>query len=125
MRNIFGIVLFVISVPLFASTPTCHEYPGGNYCVYSGVVQSIYVNASNTILLYFDNAVDVSIPQSFGINVTRGNAAAIAIGDNPEFAKFFYSTALAAQASGRKVTIQMRGVTSGYLKADRIWLAAP
>jgi hypothetical protein len=64
-----------------------------------------------------------SEPAKAGFSASKTNAAAFVIGDNPEFAKLFYSTALAAQASGRKISIQMRDVYSGYLKFDRIWLA--
>ncbi|WJG07961.1 hypothetical protein [Aliiglaciecola sp. LCG003] len=44
--------------------------------------------------------------------------------DNIEFAKMFYATALAAQASNRDITIQTNGVESGYLKFTRVWLSA-
>ncbi|MCE9687161.1 hypothetical protein LZP73_13260 [Shewanella sp. AS16] len=57
-----------------------------------------------------------------GFTVTNGGAAAISISADSEFAKLFYSTALAAQASNRDVTIQMRGNIGSYLKIDRIWL---
>ena len=62
---------------------------------------------------------------SLGMNITNANAAAFQVADNPDFAKLFYATALAAQTSGRAVTLQMRGSINGYLKFDRIWLAAP
>jgi len=77
------------------------------------------------ILLYFDAPVDVASANSFGINITNPTAAALPVSENPEFAKMFYSTALAAQASDRSITIQMRKNYGGYLQADRIWLYAP
>ncbi len=107
-----------------AGAPTCSASAGG-YCVYKGKVDSIYVNASNFILLYFDTPVALDVPNVAGYSITRGEAAAFKIDNNPEFANYFYSTALAAQASGRSVSIQMRGVQSGYLQFDRIWLSAP
>lgn len=106
----------------YAAAPTCHDYKESGYCKYVGKVKSIYVNSSNIILLYFDTPVDLSQPQEYGFNISNNFAAAIDITKSPEFAKLFYSTALAAQASGRNVSIQMRGVQSGYLKVDRIWL---
>ena len=106
----------------YAAAPTCHDNKGAGYCKYVGKVKSIYVNSSNIVLLYFDTPVDVSQPQEYGFNISNGFAAAIDITKTPEFASYFYSTALAAQASGRNVSIQMRGVQSGYLKIDRIWL---
>ena len=127
MRNL-QIILFIIfgllSNLVVAGQPTCHSSSGG-YCRYTGKVQRIYINSANLILLYFDTPVPLDVPEIIGYNVTRAPAAAIRIGSNPDFAKLFYSTALAAQASGRDITIQMRGTTSGYLLIDRIWLTAP
>jgi hypothetical protein len=126
--RILQIVIFVISGLLssfvLAGQPTCHSSYGG-YCAYTGKVQRIYINSGNLIRMYFDTPVPLDVPAGIGYNVTQAPAAAIRINSNPDFAKLFYSTALAAQASGRNVTIQMRGTTSGYLLIDRIWLAAP
>ena len=129
MKPIF-LISILIFLPLFsvntlAAAPTCQLHNGSPYCSYNGKVQRIYVNASNLILVYFDTPIDPTIPQSHGYDVTNGGAGAIAISENPEFAKLFYSTALAAQASGRNISIQMRNNVSSYLKIDRIWLSAP
>ncbi|MBC7008312.1 hypothetical protein BIZ38_07515 [Pseudoalteromonas sp. BZK2] len=114
--------LYLFSSDLYAAAPTCHEHKGVGYCKYVGRVKSLYVNSSNIILLYFDTPVERSQPNQYGFNISYDSAAAIDISQHPEFATYFYSTALAAQASGRNVSIQMRGVQSGYLKIDRIWL---
>lgn len=123
MRYIMFFLCSIFSIASMAGTPTCHEHSGGNFCQYTGTVSRLYVNDSNMILMYFDSAVDVSVPQSVGIDATTGVATALSVTDKPEFAKMFYSTVLAAQASKREVSIQMRGTQSGYLKVDRIWLA--
>ncbi len=123
MRYILFFIVFILSTVSIAGTPTCYEHSGGNYCKYSGTVSRIYVNAGNVILVYFDSPVDVSVPQSFGFSVTTGSATALSITDSPDFAKMFYSTALAAQASKREISIQMRGTQNGYMKVDRIWLS--
>lgn len=125
MKKYLLLILLGFSFSINAGTPTCHTHPSGNYCQYTGKVKEIYVNSSDWILLYFDTPLDVNVPQGLGINAVRGGAAIVKISNNPEFAKLFYSTALTAQASGRDVTIQLRGVQSGYLQADRIWLPAP
>lgn len=109
----------------YAAGPTCHTDPGGNYCTYEGKIQRIYINSSNLILLYFEEPADVADANSYGMNISYGNAAAFLASDNPTFAEMFYSTALTAQASGRSVSIQMRGNEQGYLKFDRIWLPQP
>lgn len=75
------------------------------------------------ILIYFDQPISLSEPSKAGLSINETSAAAYRVSDNPEFAKLFYSTALAAQTTKRKVTIQMRGTINGYLKFDRIWLA--
>lgn len=126
--RILLITIFFSSVLIsnfaLAGQPTCHSSHGG-YCAYTGKVQRIYINSGNLVLMYFDTPVPLDVPASIGLNVTQAPAAAIRVESNSEFAKLFYSTALAAQASGREVTVQMRGTLGGYLKIDRIWLAAP
>ncbi|UTW46450.1 hypothetical protein KFE80_06110 [bacterium SCSIO 12696] len=111
--------------PAYAGKPACSSSYGG-YCYYDGYVSRIYVNASGLILLYYDTLFDSEQSADvagFSISSSGRHAAAVVISENPEFAKLFYSTALSAQATKRKISIQMRNTTSGYLKADRIWLA--
>jgi hypothetical protein len=109
-------------LPSQAGAPVCHSSSGG-YCQYTGKVKQIYVNAGNTILMYFDTPINLEQAASAGFtNVTQRTAGAIYISKSPEFAKMFYATALAAQASGRNVTVQLRG-NGGYLEIDRIWLS--
>ena len=81
------------------------------------------MNSSNLILLHFEEPADVATANSFGMNISDGNAAAFMASDNPQFAEMFYSTALTAQASGQPLSIQMRGSQQDYLKFDRIWLS--
>lgn len=114
----------LLSSNVRAGAPTCHSASGG-YCQYSGIVKRIYINSGNIILIYFENAINISEAETAGFTISNGAAAAFRVSNNPDFAKMFYSTALAAQASGRKVAIQMRGVESGYLAFDRVWLEAP
>lgn len=105
-----------------AATPVCHSSYNG-YCQYDGKVRRIYINAGGMILVYFDSTMDVAEGGVAGISLSSGSATAVSLSENPEFAKLFYATALAAQASKRPVQIQMRGTLSGYMKADRIWLS--
>ena len=121
LKILVAMVMFV-SVSAFAAAPYCSVNSGG-YCSYGGKVKNIYVNSGGIILLYFDTPMPESETAKVGYSVSNFGVAGFKISDNPEFAKLFYSTALAAQASGRPVSIQMRGVISGYLKFDRIWLA--
>lgn len=121
-KLVFVAALLLSSVNVFAATPVCHSSHNG-YCQYNGKVRSIYINASGVILLYFDSNMDVSEGVIAGMSLTHGNAAAVLLSENIEFAKLFYATALSAQASQRPVTLQMRGTISGYMKADRIWLS--
>jgi len=117
------VLVIAISDRAAADAPYCHTHTSGGYCQYRGTVKQIYVNNGNRILLYFDTPLDLSQPANVGISgITRHTAASVVIDDNPEFAKFFYSSALAAQASGRRIIVQMRGNSSGYLKIDRIWV---
>lgn len=129
----FSNLIFLVSLCFFhnfatAATPTCTSSSGG-FCSYSGKVKSLYVNAGNQILLYFDVPASLSALADSGYDavstMTRPEAGIVRITTNPEFAKLFYSTALAAQASGRDVSLQMRETYNGYLIIDRIWLQAP
>lgn len=125
MKHLIAFITFsIFSVNLFAAEPTCHTGSGG-YCSYQGPVSNIYVNAANVILIYFDTPIPLELPNVAGYQITQGAAAAYLTTNNPEFAKMLYSTALAAQASGRDINIQMRGVVQGFLQIDRVWLAAP
>jgi len=125
MNKLFISILFLVfSCSSFSAAPSCSSAYGG-YCAYVGKVDRIYINSGNLILLYFDTPMSIETASDAGLTVTNGGAAAYNMSDNLEFAKMFYSTALAAQASGREVNIQMRGTQSGYLKFDRIWLSAP
>ena len=121
MKIIIAILLGLLSFNAFSSTPVCYSTHGG-YCQYNGKVNRIYINSGNLILIYFETAISVEDAEIAGITITKGSAAAFRVTENPDFANLFYSTALAAQASGRNISIQMRGNESGYLKFDRIWL---
>jgi len=123
MKRILILLLSVLSFELMAAKPSCSSNHGG-YCSYKGPVKHIYVNSYNLILIYFDTPLDLSEASVAGFTPTKGPAAALLITDqNRDFANLLYSTALAAQASKRNISIQMRGTQSGYLKVDRIWLA--
>lgn len=114
----------LISINSHAGKPACYSSHGG-FCSYKGKVKSIYINSGNAILLYFDTPLAAGDSDIAGYSTSNYSAAIVSVSENLEFAKLFYSTALTAQASGRDVSIQMRGTLSGYMKADRIWLDAP
>lgn len=125
MKAIISMVIGVLAVfatQLQAGTPMCVARDSGPFCYYAGKVSKIYVNASNMILLYFDTPLDMASANSVGFTPSNPDAAIVNLLNTPEFAKLFYSTALSAQATGRAVSIQMRGTDRGYLIADRIWL---
>ena len=125
MKYLASIFIALYSISTLAAQPTCHTHSAGNYCSYHGKVKQIYINSNSRILLYFETPIDVEMANSFGMNISNGTAATYMVDDNPEFAKLFYSTALAAQATNRTVSIQMWGSSGGYLSFDRIWLNAP
>ncbi len=125
IRALSFILLIFTSVfnPVQADTPTCNSHSSGNYCSYTGQVDKLYINASNVILMYFDTPIDTSTASGFGFSINNGSAAALQITEsNAEFARTFYSTLLAAKMSSSQISIQMKGVQSGYLQPDRIWL---
>ncbi len=123
INKVLLVLVLAASFPstVFAAKPVCYSSHNG-YCSYIGKVSRIYVNASNQILMYFDTPMDDGAWEVAGISAKHKSAAIIDINSKPEFAKLFYSTALAAQASKRNVQIQMRTVLNGYLVIDRIWL---
>ncbi|KLN65644.1 hypothetical protein ZX61_08570 [Vibrio sp. VPAP30] len=104
-----------------ASAPVCSASHGG-YCHYSGTVTNLYVNSGGLILMYFDTAMPSGEPSKAGISLNYYTAGSVKISDNPDFAKLFYSTALTALSTGKKVSVQMRGNEGGYPNIDRIWL---
>ena len=121
MKYYLLVIAAIVSLSVFADKPVCYAESGG-YCVYRGNVKQIYVNSNGFILFYFDTLMDEGEWEKAGVVPVRRDAASYRMSDNPDFAKLFYSTALAAQASNREVTIQMRGQAGGYLNLDRIWL---
>lgn len=122
--TILLIALLMFSNQVSAGAPTCQVTSSGSpYCSYNGKVDKLYVNNQNLILMYFDTPLDLEEPSSVGIEgVSDRNNAVVRISDNPTFADYFYSTALAAFSSNKTVSIQMREVSSGRLVVDRIWI---
>lgn len=118
------ILIWLFSTAAIAGAPTCYSSHGG-YCQYDGLVETIYVNKYNQILLYFDTAMAGGEAAKAGLGSVRVEAALVNISAHPEFAKLFYSTALSAQATGRAISLQMHNTHQGYLEADRIWLSKP
>jgi len=116
-----SILLLVCSFDVMAGAPACHSSYDG-FCEYKGKVHSLYINADGLILLYFDTLLPKGEEANAGLSVTDYSSAIVSLNGTPDFAKLFYSTALSAQASGREVTIQMRGTLAGRLKVDRIWI---
>jgi len=112
-----------VSSPAWASAPQCYPYNGSWYCQYTGPVSSAYLNASGLILLYFDAAVDPSTLASAGVTgVSQYGGAAYLMTTNPDIAKSFYASLLAAQGRGVSVTVQMEGTVQGYLQIINIWV---
>lgn len=124
---LFACLSFFFFAPFaYADKPVCQTHPTGGYCSYTGHVQKIYVNAAGDILIYFDTPFDSeqdTTVAGFTISSNGRLAATVRIADGADFAKLFYSTALSAQATKRKIDIQMRNTHNGYLKVDRIWLS--
>jgi len=125
MKKIILILATFVSSFAFSGAPTCHTHSSGPYCQYTGQVEKVYVNTGGHILLYFDVLMDSSVPSNVGLNVSNYFAAIYPLNDFPEFGNLLYSTMLAAQATGRNVTVQMRKTLHGYLEIDRIWLDSP
>ena len=123
LKIISGILATLLVSQSYADAPTCHTTSSVPYCQYLGTVEKVYVNADNWILVYFDTPLDLSLPTNVGISgVTQSDAAIVMIDSNPTFAQYFYSAILAAQASGRRIGIQMRASSGAYLIVDRIWV---
>lgn len=117
---LLGLIMSGLS---YGAEPTCHTTSGEPYCRYEGKVDRLYVNDKGLIIFYFDTAMQSGAPESVGISgISNNGAGAVSYKDYPGFSQYFYSTALAASASGQEVSLQMRGRNFGYLKIDRIWL---
>ncbi|MBA4722846.1 hypothetical protein ACRYJU_06925 [Alloalcanivorax xenomutans] len=122
-RIVLFLGVFLVPGLIQAGEPTCHTSTAAPYCYYLGKVKQLYINDSGVMLLYFDTPMASGAPASVGIGgVSKFVAGAVSYKDKPEFASYFYSTALAAQTTDNDVKIQMRGTVGGYLKIDRIWV---
>lgn len=124
MKKVVALLFsFLLPGLIHAGEPTCHTSAGAPYCYYLGKVKQLYINDRGVMMLYFDTPMASGAPASVGIGgVSKFVAGAVSYLDKPEFASYFYSTALAAQTTGKDVKIQMRGTVGGYLKIDRIWV---
>ena len=122
MKKIVIILILMLSNSVWAAKPVCTSHSSGDYYDFTGNISRVYINNSNVILIYFDQGVSVSEAAACGFSITNGSAALYTLDTNPDFAKLLYSTALAAHASNKQVTMQMRSVVSGYLMVDRIWI---
>ena len=127
MKTFVGLMLtLLMTVSVSAATPQgsyCFTHSSGGICRYEGLVSEVYVNNTNLILVFFEDAFGPTEASDVGISgVNKFNAVAVHISPDPEFARMFYSTVLAAQAQGRVITVQMNTTHGGYLEADRIWM---
>ena len=106
-----------------ASEFTCFSSSGG-FCRYIGKISRNYINKEPRILLYFEDAIDTSLPGTVGIdNVTKPLAATLKYTEsNDKFWTSVYATLLAAQLSDRQVTVQFVDSESNYLVIDKIWV---
>jgi len=119
----FFLTLICLASVLFAAAPTCHKSSAYNYCRYVGKVEQVYINNGNAILIYIDTPLDVNLANSNGLAATKSDAILLPVNDsNKVFSDYFYSTALTALTANKKVMIQMKDVSGGYLVADRIWI---
>lgn len=114
------------------------------YCNYVGPVRQVYANNTRLLLIYPDSQVsgaeiqaavegigyesywgeDVSQFGAFAVRTPAKNLETSDPGqfhDRSDFVEKAYASALAAQVAARTVTIQLRGVESGYLEIDRLW----
>ena len=121
MKGIIVGILLLVSLDVFSAAPSCHSNP--TYCQYTGKVSKIYTNNAGQILIYFDTSLNIPDAEAVGLSPSNGGAAVYPVSENPDFARMLYSTALAAQASKRNITIMTPSTYIGYLKIDRIWLA--
>jgi hypothetical protein len=118
-----SLLMLTCATPALADRPECgtSSTTGTPYCQYRGLVSRSYVSQGGAVLMHFDtaftSAAEVTIP-----NVTVLNACLVQVDQNQNFAKMFYASALMAQASGKTVTVQMRGSADGHALCDRIWV---
>lgn len=124
IKLLLAFAFVFVSNHSFSGAPQCYSSYGG-YCEYDGFVERIYVNSGNLILIYFDTPMASGETKKAGIASAELVAAMVDLGKRPDFAKLLYSTALSAQATGRKISLQMHSASQGYLEADRIWLSKP
>ncbi len=100
-KILIGILFcFLLSLSLYATEPEFIVESNSNHSFgrYYGTVKRTYVNKDNMILLYYDTHISDDTlnlaQQNHDTNLTRKDAAAFNIDENPQFAKFLYATLL-------------------------------
>jgi hypothetical protein len=121
-RSLIAASLLLSPMLAAAGSLNCGVAGTAPYCQYDGRVSRAYVNAYDQILLYFGTDFGTAGPTQVGLAATTGAAAIVSMVAKPEFAKMFYASLLTAQAQGKTITVQMYGVSGGYLQVDRIWV---
>lgn len=93
-----------------------------NYCQYKGTLERVYVNYQNRVIVYLKTSFTQADVDKVDPAIANLQAISYVTPENPEFAEMFFAIALAAKAQNATVIIQSREKSSGYLKADRIWI---
>ncbi len=107
-----------------AAAPWCGAYNGNNYCQYQGQVARAYVNNYDQIILYFDAPMTTADASKVGASVTDACIVSTSTTQGERFGKLFYGTLLSAQATRRKIVVQMNPpAVEGYPRCDRVWIS--
>jgi hypothetical protein len=130
LRNILGLIIFIFLPVAVQASVDC----SGSRCQYTGGITQLYLSSGGSILAKLDRRYPelISGAQDIGVSgVTQSSAVGVQMfidGTETEklkaleFAKYIFNTLLVAKTSGRKVTMQLRSQSNGYMMLDRVWL---
>lgn len=91
-----------------------------SYCRYKGVIEEIYVNSDQLLLLKLKSDFGKESAKIIGYEVSSGRHMALDL--TREENKAMFSLVLSAFESNRSVELHARGLTKSYLTIDRIWV---
>jgi hypothetical protein len=117
------ILIFFTSISIASETTCRTNNKNINYCKYEGSIETLYINNTNTLIVYFEERINTFHVKEFGFDIDSDRGSALNLTpENNIFFTLVYKTLLEAKTHDREVIIHMRKVDKGFLIIDRLWL---
>lgn len=93
-----------------------------NYCKYQGKITKVYLNSDNVFLVFLEKPFNIEDAKKYGYPINSGTAIALSLNETPSSQQFI-SMLTRAFNNELSVEIHTRGINSGYMELDRLWVS--